>query len=99
MFNAVLCCGNIEVKKSSALTSCSSIDVLNLTECCFDKIELICQMEQDFDTPDVKSSLSDLTRQKRKYSASMLMKEISLNRREIMHVDILTQGIKSYLRN
>ena len=66
MFNAVLCCGNIEVKKSSALTSCSSIDVLNLTECCFDKIELICQMEQDFDTPEVKSSLSNFDPTKEK---------------------------------
>ena len=57
-------------------------------------------MEQDFDTPDVRSSLSnfDPTKEK-KLLSSMLIKEISLNRREKLHVDILTQEIKSYVRN
>jgi hypothetical protein len=94
MFNAVLYCGEIETKKGQTITSCSSIDVLNLTKCCFDVMELICLMEQDFDTPDVR------TRQKRRnYSARRLIKEISLNRREKLHVHILTQEIKSYVRN
>jgi hypothetical protein len=101
MFNAVLYCGEIETKKGQTITSCSSIDVLNLTKCCFDVMELICLMEQDFDTPDVRRSLSnfDPTKERRNYSTSMLIKEISLNRREKLHVHILTQEIKSYVRN
>jgi hypothetical protein len=63
-------------------------------------MELICLMEQDFDRPDVRSSLSNIDPTRgRNYSASMLIKEISLNRREKLHVDILTQEIKSYVRN
>jgi len=60
MFNAVLYCGVIETKKGKTITSCSSIDVLNLIKCCIDVMELICLMEQDFDTADVRSSLSNL---------------------------------------
>lgn len=66
MFNAVLYCGEIETKKGQTITSCSSIDVLNLTKCCFDVMEPICLMEQDFDTPDVRSSLSNFDPTKEK---------------------------------
>jgi hypothetical protein len=100
MFNAVLYCGEIETKKGQTITSCSSIDVLNLTRCSFDVMELICLMEQDFDTSDVRSSLSnfDPTKEK-KLLCKHAHKEISLNRREKLYVDILTQEIKPYVRN
>jgi hypothetical protein len=63
-------------------------------------MELICQMEQDFDTPDVRSSLSnfDPTKEKKLLCKHAHNRDFFKSEGKL-HVDILTQEIKSYVRN